>query len=205
MMFNVMKRSIAEKNSDFKPEKYRLLSDISPDFWAYHYMSAYYNYFFVEKMLKYDLDTRIPYSADEYREKRKVRREEFAMAIIGARRLDYNEDGRVFVLDPNLEPGANLNRYKDKDAHEITDSYRYFVELALDKGLMRGDHLGYLNPKDPVTRAEAAAFIYNALNLEENNFVKPKEGETLPVPRITAKKREVKVGILILLHLPGIQ
>ena len=198
MMFNVMKRSIAEKNSDFKPEKYRLLSDISPDFWAYHYISAYYNYFFVEKMLKYDLDTRIPYSADEYREKRKTRREEFAMAIIGARRLDYNEDGRVFVLDPYLEPGANLNRYKDKDAHEITDSYRYFVELALEKGLMKGDHLGNLNPKDPVTRAEAAAFIYNALNLEENNFVKPKKGEILQVPRITAKKREVKVGILIL-------
>ena len=41
------------------------------------------------------------------------------MAIIGARRLDYNEDGRVFVLDPYLEPGANLNRYKDKDAHEL--------------------------------------------------------------------------------------
>ena len=33
-------------------------------------------------MLKYDLDTRIPYSADEYREKRKTRREEFAMAIM---------------------------------------------------------------------------------------------------------------------------
>ena len=69
------------------------------------------------------------------------------MAIIGARRLDYNEDGRVFVLDPYLEPGANLNRYKDKDAHEITDSYRYFVELALEKGLMKGDHLGNLNPR----------------------------------------------------------
>ncbi|MDQ2085416.1 carbohydrate-binding protein [Herbivorax sp. ANBcel31] len=198
MTFNVMKRSIAENDSDFKPERYRLLADISPDFWAYHYMSAYYDYFFTEKMLRYDLETRIPYSAEEYRQNRKVRREEFAMAIIGARRLDYNEDGRVFVLDPELEPGANLNRYTDKDADEITDSYRYFIELALDKGLMRGDHLGNLNPKDPVTRAEAAAFIYNALNLEENNFIKPEEEETLAVPRITAKKRDVNVGILIL-------
>ncbi|TYQ15229.1 UNVERIFIED_CONTAM: S-layer family protein [Acetivibrio alkalicellulosi] len=198
MAFNVMKRSIAENDSDFKPERYRMLSDISPEFWAYHYMNAYYNYFFTEKMLRYDLETRIPFSAQQYRENRRVRREEFAMAIIGARRLDYNEDGRVFVLDPNLEPGANLNRFMDKDAKDITDSYRYFIELALDKGLMRGDHLGFLNPKAPVTRGEAAAFIYNALNLEENNFIKPKDGETLAVPRITAKKRDINVGILIL-------
>jgi len=90
------------------------------------------------------------------------------------RRLDYNEDGKVFVLDPYLEPSAMLNKYKDKDADKITDSFRYFVELALEKGLMKGDQFGYLNPQNPVTRGEAAAFIYNALNLDENNFVKPK-------------------------------
>ena len=111
----------------------------------------------------------------------------------------------MFVLDPYLEPGANLNRYKDKDAHEITDSYRYFVELALEKGLMKGDTLGNLNPKDPVTRAEAAAFIYNALNLEENNFVKPKKGEILQVPRITAKREKLRWEYLYCLHLPGTQ
>jgi len=55
------------------------------------------------------------------------------MAIIGARRLDYNEDGKVFVLDPYLEPSAMLNKYKDKDADKITDSFRYFVELALKR------------------------------------------------------------------------
>jgi len=128
-------------------------------------------------MLRYDVNTRVPYSAKEYEEKKKVRREEFAMAIIGARRLDYNEDGKVFVLDPYLEPSAMLNKYKDKDADKITDSFRYFVELALEKGLMKGDQFGYLNPQNPVTRGEAAAFIYNALNLDENNFVKPKRGE----------------------------
>jgi len=57
------------------------------------------------------------------RGEKEVRREEFAMAIIGARRLDYNEDGKVFVLDPYLEPSAMLNKYKDKDADKITDSF----------------------------------------------------------------------------------
>lgn len=198
MMFNVMKVSIAENDKEFNPEKYRNLSDVPPSFWAYPYMSAYYNYFFKEKMLRYDVNTRVPYSAKEYEEKKKVRREEFAMAIIGARRLDYNEDGKVFVLDPYLEPSAMLNKYKDKDADKITDSFRYFVELALEKGLMKGDQFGYLNPQNPVTRGEAAAFIYNALNLDENNFVKPKRGEKIPVPRITARKRNINVGILIL-------
>ncbi|HHV28475.1 MAG TPA: carbohydrate-binding protein [Clostridium sp.] len=198
MMFNVMKVSISEKDSKFSPEKYRNLSDVSPDYWAYPYMSAYYNYFFKEKMLRYDVNTRVPYSAKQYEESKKVRREEFAMAIIGARRLDYNEDGKVFVLDPYLEPSAMLNRYKEKDADKVTDSFRYFVELALEKGLMKGDQFGNLNPKNPVTRGEAAAFIYNALNLYENNFEKPNEGEKLPVPRITARKRNVNVGILVL-------
>ncbi|NMB34394.1 MAG: carbohydrate-binding protein [Clostridium sp.] len=198
MMFNVMKESVAEADGDFKPERYRNLSDVPPSFWAYHYMNAYYRYFFVEKMLNYDVNTRVPYSANEYASSKKARREEFAMAIIGARRLDYNEDGKVYVLDPELETSAMLNRYKDKDADKITDSFKYFVELALEKGLMKGDQFGNLNPKDPVTRGEAAAFIFNALNLDENNFVKPREDENLPVPRITAKKRNVNVGILIL-------
>jgi len=110
MMFNVMKVSIAENDKEFNPEKYRNLSDVPPSFWAYPYMSAYYNYFFKEKMLRYDVNTRVPYSAKEYEEKKKVRREEFAMAIIGARRLDYNEDGKVFVLDPYLETFSNVEQ-----------------------------------------------------------------------------------------------
>lgn len=198
MMFNVMKVAVGEMDNTFDPEEYRKLSDISPDFWAYHYLSAYYNYFYKEKMLRYDVNTKVNYSAKEYETKRKVRREEFAMAMVGTKRLDYNEKGRVFVMDPDLEPGASLNRFKKKDASQVSDSFRYFVELSLEKGLMKGDNLGNLNPKDPVTRGEAAAFIYNALNLKENNFVQPKKDEMLPVPRITAKKRNVNVGILVL-------
>jgi len=57
MMFNVMKVSIAENDKEFNPEKYRNLSDVPPSFWAYPYMSAYYNYFFKEKMLRYDVNT----------------------------------------------------------------------------------------------------------------------------------------------------
>ncbi len=198
MMFNVMKQSISEEDRSFKPEEYSKISDVSPGFWAYQYMRAYYNYFFKEKMLMYDVNTRIPYSKKEYEANKKVRREEFAMAVIGARRLDYSQDGRVFVLDPEREPGSRLNLYKDKDADKVTDSFKYFIELALEKGLMKGDQNGYLNPEDPVTRAEAASFIYNALNLKENNYIKPADGESIPVPRITAKKRNVNVGILTL-------
>lgn len=198
MLFNVMKRSIAESDSSFIPERFRKLSDVSPEFWAYHYMSAYYNYFYKEKMLRYDANTKAAYSAKQYEENKKVRREEFAMAIIGTRRLDYNEDGKVFALDPELEDSAKLNNYNKTDASEVTDSFRYFVELALENTLMKGDQFGNLNPKSPVTRGEAAAFIYNALKHDENNFIKPTGNEVLAVPRITAKKRNVNVGILIL-------
>ncbi|WP_026073870.1 carbohydrate-binding protein [Acetivibrio cellulolyticus] len=198
MLFGVMKRSIAENDSDFIPERYRKLSDIAPDYWAYHYMSAYYNYFYKEKMLRYDVNTKAAYSAKQYEESKKVRREEFAMAIIGTRRLDYNEDGKVFALDPELESSAKLNNYKKTDASKVTDSFRYFIELALENNLMKGDQYGNLSPKNPVTRGEAAAFIYNALKLDKNNFIKPQDDEVLAVPRITAKKRNVNVGILIL-------
>lgn len=198
MLFNVMKRSVAESDEGFIPERYRKLSDVPPEFWAYHYMSAYYNYFYKEKMLRYDVNTKAPYSAKQYEESKKVRREEFAMAIIGTRRFDYNQDGKVFALDPELEGSARLNNYKKTDAKEVTDSFRYFVELALENNLMKGDQFGNLNPKNPVTRGEAAAFIYNALNHDENNFIQPKGKEILAVPRITAKKRNVNVGILIL-------
>lgn len=198
MMFNVMKQSIMEKDPVFKPEEYRKMSDISPDFWAFNYMKAYYNYFFKEKMLRYDVNTRVPYSKKDYEQSKKVRREEFAMAVIGARRLDYNGDGKVYVLDPEREPGSKLNLYRDKDADKTSDSFKYFIELALEKGLMKGDQNGFLNPKNPVTRAEAASFIYNTLNQKENNYVKPAGNKKILVPRITAKKRNVNVGILTL-------
>lgn len=198
MMFNVMKQSIAEKDSTFNPDEVKSFSDVSPDFWAYQYMKAYYNYFSREKMLKYDVNTKIAFKAKEYTASQKVRREEFAMAMVGAKRLDYNSDGKIFVLDPDREPGSKLNLYRNKDYGKITDSFRYFIELALEKGMMKGDTKGNLNPKDPVTRGEAAAFIYSALKLNENNFVKPSTDKVIPVPRITAKKRYVKVGILVL-------
>ncbi|MDP4182972.1 MAG: carbohydrate-binding protein, partial [Bacillota bacterium] len=198
MMFNVMKRSIAQNDTSFRPEDYSNMSDVPTDFWAYQYMKSYYNYFFKEKMQKYDINTRKAFSAKDYEANKKVRREEFAMAIIGARRLDYNKDGKVFVLDPDREPGAKLNNYRDKDYSKITDSFRYFIELALEKSLMKGDQNGNLNPKNPVNRAEAASFIYNALNQNENNFIKPDQGKTIQVPRITARKRNVNVGILTL-------
>jgi hypothetical protein len=198
MTFNVMKYSISENDSAFRPDYYTKMSDIPTDFWAYQYMKSYYNYFFKEKMSKYDINTKKAFSKKDLENNKMVRREEFAMAIIGARRLDYNKDGKVFVLDPDREPGAKLNNYRDKDYDKVTDSFRYFVELALEKSLMKGDQRGYLNPKNPVTRAEAASFIYNALNQKENNFIKLDPGKTIQVPRITMKKRKVNVGILTL-------
>ncbi|KNY27490.1 carbohydrate-binding protein [Pseudobacteroides cellulosolvens] len=198
MAFNVMKYSIAENDSSFRPEDYTKISDIPTDFWAYQYMKAYYNYFFKEKMSKIDINTRKAFSSKDYQANKNVRREEFAMAIVGARRLDYNKDGKVFVLDPDREPGAKLNNYRAKDYDKITDSFKYFIELALEKSLMKGDQNGNLNPKNPVNRAEAASFIYNALKQKENNFIKPDPGKTIQVPRITMKKRKVNVGILTL-------
>ena len=110
-------------------------------------------------MLPYDVNTRVPYSASEFAEKKKVRREEFAMAIIGARRLDYNEDGKVYVLDPNLEPSAMLNRYKDKDADKNNRFLQVLCGIGTGEGAYEGDQFGNLNPKNPVTRGGSGIYI----------------------------------------------
>ncbi len=199
MLYNVMKLSINENDPDFDTSV--SISDLKPNFWGYNYIRSYYNYFLKEKMSK-----KIPgkdgkdklYSTEEWKENIKVSREEFAMAMVGARRLDYNEGGKVFVYDPDREPElSKLNNYKGKGKEEITDNFRYFVELALEKGLMQGVEGGKLNPVQFVTRAQAAQFIFNALNLTENNFIKP-DKDYIPAPRITKQTRPIYVGILIL-------
>jgi len=69
-------------------------------------------------MLRYDVNTVfLTVQRSTRRKESKTRR--VCYAIIGARRLDYNEDGKVFVLDPYLEPSAMLNKYKDKDATRL--------------------------------------------------------------------------------------
>lgn len=149
------------------------MADVDTGFWAYNYMRAYYNFFYKEIPSEFAKGNR----EDPY-----VTREEFLLAVVASRRFDYDaKDGKVFVLDPYLEPACRLNDFedagKDKDIDkQVNDKLKYFVELGLEKGILNGfkdDQTGkfYIRPKEQVTRAQAATLLYQAINKGENNFI----------------------------------
>lgn len=193
LMFNAMKVALLEKETDNNKKNeiksWNIFGDVSTEFWAYPYMRSYYN-FFNKEMNSVNIS-----------------REQFALAMVGVKRLDYNyAEGRVFVKDPVLYNNAPINTYSDKN--DVSKIYKYYVELCLEKGIMTGSTSSsgiVLNPRREVTNAEAAQFIYNVLYAENedhtpkviNNFVEPTAGDII-APSITAVQRDINVGIMIL-------
>lgn len=184
LMFNAMKKALMDKetNSTVKASinAWKAFGDVPTDFWAYPYMRSYYNFFAKEKK-------------DEV-----ITREVFCVAMVGAKRLDYNANGRVFALDPTLYSSAAINGFQDKNSTSFI--YQYFVELCLENNVMSGTTVSgkkYLYPVNAVTKAEAAQFIYNALyTCTNNNFVYSSNG--IVAPKITAIQKDINVGIIIL-------
>lgn len=58
-----------------------------------------------------------------------------------------------------------ITNYSFKDAGDVEDAYKNWLETAVVNLYMLGDG-GKINPKDLVTRAEACAFMYRAINPE---------------------------------------
>lgn len=120
-------------------------------------MRAYYDFFYKEIPGQFAKGKR----DDQY-----VSREEFLLAVVASRRFDYDEnDGKVFVLDLYLEPACRLNDFEDTDKNEVNDKLKHFVELALEKGVLKGVRdtaTGevFIRPKDQVTRAQAYKYYY---------------------------------------------
>ncbi|MCX8130005.1 MAG: hypothetical protein N3I35_07905 [Clostridia bacterium] len=182
MMFNTMKSALKEKEISLAVKNqitaWKTLADVPANFWAYNYMRAYYNYFNKEKRNAI------------------ITRQEFAIAMIGSKRLDYNAKGKVFAKDPYLFSSAPINSFADKG--EVTDIFKYFVELALEKNVLNGvekDGKKYLYPARAITKEEALQLLANVSACNENNFIP--SSTKIAAPRITATKRDVKVGILI--------
>lgn len=83
----------------------------------------------------------------------KALREDIAMAIVRATRLENNK----YSLD-------SLNKFSD--FLDISDNRKKYIAIASENGLMNGNANGTFNPKRGLTRAEGATVI---LKLVENN------------------------------------
>lgn len=76
---------------------------------------------------------------------------------------DYKTD-----VPGGQKPGTAHGKEDDmtfKDADKIGKWARQAVDRVSDKGLMLGDSDGYFNPKNPLTREEAAVIIERLLDL----------------------------------------
>lgn len=87
--------------------------------------------------------------------RRSITREEAAMIIVQA--LDTTEE---------LPSGEQINKYKAKvpDYIKISEKYKQHALYAYATGMITGDQNGYFNPKNNLTRAEAAVIIMRLLD-----------------------------------------
>lgn len=83
-----------------------------------------------------------------------VTREEFAATLVKA-------SGK------KAADSYTLTKYNFTDAAEVDDAYKNFVETAVAELYLRGDNKKIL-PKNLLTRAEAAAFLYRVIKPDEN-------------------------------------
>ncbi|MEO3947429.1 S-layer homology domain-containing protein [Gorillibacterium sp. CAU 1737] len=81
----------------------------------------------------------------------KASREDVAVALV--KTMNYQPD--------DLQNSDILNRYYD--GNDVSPNLQTYMAIAVEKKLMNGYEDGKLRPKNPVTRAEAAALIYRVL------------------------------------------
>ena len=65
------------------------------------------------------------------------------------------------------------------DVDKTSSDYKYF-SAAYTAGWLKGDEYGNMNPKHPLTRAEASAMIGRIANAEEKNTPKFKDSKKIP-------------------------
>ena len=111
--------------------------DFKASDWYADYSLALQNY-----MPKKDAD----FKGGEY-----VTREEFAAVLV---RCSHDDEA--------AEDCAVIN-YSFKDADEVDEDYKYYVETAVKNLYVLGDENAELRPKDLLTRAEACCILYRAL------------------------------------------
>lgn len=82
-----------------------------------------------------------------------------------------------------------VTRVSFKDYEEVDEDYMYWLETAIKKLYMLGDE-GYIRPNDLLTRAEACAFLYRAINPDADKTPLLGEGEvTLKQAQAWAKAK----------------
>lgn len=81
--------------------------------------------------------------------KEEISREEFVVMLVHA--LQYTEES---VQDEGSEVLIQF-----KDSHMISDWAKTSIVYTVDTGILKGDNLGYLNPNNTITRAEAAVLL----------------------------------------------
>lgn len=113
--------------------------------------------------------------------RRSITREEAAMIIVQA-----------LATTEELPSEEQINKYKAMvpDYIQISDKYKQHVLYAYATGMITGDTKGNFNPKDNLTRAEAATVI---MRLLDESLRKPitLEDETIALPELLKTDEEV--------------
>lgn len=75
------------------------------------------------------------------------------------------QDAAKFVVRKlDLDKAANISGiYLNPFSEEISSAYQGYVSICYGLGIMKGDTKGYFNPTNNMTRAEAAACIYQTI------------------------------------------
>lgn len=113
--------------------------DMDRHHWAYPY---------VETSKEYLMGQRTPDGRWIYRPEEYAIREEIAVAMVKAKRLD-SQSVNERILD------------KYTDVYLVSPTYRRYVAKAIESGIMVG-YANTFNPQGVLTRAQAAVLIYNA-------------------------------------------
>lgn len=121
---------------DLKSDKDVIFEDVTEDNWSFEYVKAYQNY--------------MPKHTESFNGGEYVTREEFAAALV-------KSSGQ------KASDSYTITNYSFKDAKDVDDAYKNYLETAVVNLYMLGDG-GNIRPKDLLTRGEACAFLYRVIN-----------------------------------------
>lgn len=120
--------------------------DVAPERWSFSYIEATKNYFPLEENL----------AVNEYAPAKAFLRQEVAATIVNG--MGLNKDVNAF--------NKSVLEELFTDSNQVTPAIKTQIIIAVERGILRGAD-GLLRPNDPVTRAEAAVFIYRMMMIRQ--------------------------------------
>ncbi|MBE7035943.1 MAG: hypothetical protein E7403_01465 [Ruminococcaceae bacterium] len=121
-------------------------TDVSAERWSFPYIEATKDYFPLEEDL----------AINEYAPSKAFLRQEVAATIVNG--MGLNKEINAF--------NKNVLEELFADSNQVTPAIKTQIIIAVERGILRGAD-GELRPNAPVTRAEAAVFIYRMMMIRQ--------------------------------------